>query len=59
MLLEYGNRIQNESHNCCGSDKAQGSNVKPVYGSEPPRANKARDEVTQKITNILVHPVPH
>jgi hypothetical protein len=42
-----------------GSTKAQGSKAKPVYGSEPPRATRARDEATQRMANILVHPVPH
>jgi hypothetical protein len=32
-----------------GSAKAQGSNVKPVNGSEPPRATRASDEVTQRV----------
>jgi hypothetical protein len=26
----YGNCIQNEPHDCCGSTKAQGSKVKPA-----------------------------
>jgi hypothetical protein len=42
-----------------GSVKAQGSKVRPDYGSEPPRAIRARDEVTQSVANILVHPAPH
>jgi hypothetical protein len=42
-----------------GSTKAQGSKAKPVYGSEPPRATRARDEATQRIANILAHSVPH
>jgi hypothetical protein len=42
-----------------GSAKAQGSKVKPVYGSELPRATRVRDEATQRMTNILAHPVPH
>jgi hypothetical protein len=41
------------------SAKAQGSKVKPVYGSEPPRATRVRDEVTQRMANILAHLVPH
>jgi hypothetical protein len=41
------------------SAKAQGSKVKPVYGSEPPRAVRVRDEVTQRMANILAHLVPH
>jgi hypothetical protein len=39
-----------------GSGKAQSLKAKPIDGSEPPRA---RDEVTQKMANILVHPMPH
>jgi hypothetical protein len=35
-----------------GSTKAQGSKVKPVYGSEPPRATSVRDEATQRMANI-------
>jgi hypothetical protein len=42
-----------------GSAKAQGSNAKTVYGSEPPRATRARDEVTQMMTNILAYPMTH
>jgi hypothetical protein len=36
-----------------GSAKAQGSIPKPIYGSELPRATGARDEVTQRMANIL------
>jgi hypothetical protein len=42
-----------------GSGKAQSLKAKPIYGSEPPRATRARDEATQKMANILVHPMPH
>jgi hypothetical protein len=42
-----------------GSTKAQGSKTKFINGSEPPRATRARDEVTQRMANILAHPVPH
>jgi hypothetical protein len=42
-----------------GYAKAEGSKVKPVYGSEPPGAIRARDEETQRMANILVHPAPH
>jgi hypothetical protein len=41
------------------SAKAQGSKVKPVKGSEPTRATRARDKATQRMTNILAHLVPH
>jgi hypothetical protein len=41
-----------------GSAKAQASKVKLVYGSEPPRATRAWDEATQRMANILTHPVP-
>jgi hypothetical protein len=41
-----------------GSAKAQGLMVKAVYGSEPPRATRVRDEMTQRMANILAHPVP-
>jgi hypothetical protein len=41
------------------SDKAQGLDAKPVDRLEPPRATRARDEVTQRMANILAHPVPH
>jgi hypothetical protein len=50
-ISEMGPRI------AVGSTKAQGLKVKPVYGSEPPRATRARDEETQRMANILVHPV--
>jgi hypothetical protein len=36
------------------SAKAQGLKAQPVNGSEPPRATNARDEATQRMTNILV-----
>jgi hypothetical protein len=39
-----------------GSVKAQGSKVKPVDGSEPPRATRAMDEVTQRMANIFGAP---
>jgi hypothetical protein len=42
-----------------GSTKAQGSKVKPVYGSEPPRTTRAWDEATQRMANILAHPALH
>jgi hypothetical protein len=42
-----------------GSAKAQGSKAKLVDRSEPPRATRARDEATQRMANILVHPAPH
>jgi hypothetical protein len=42
-----------------GSTKAQDSKVKLVYGSEPPRATRARDKATQRMADILTHPVPH
>jgi hypothetical protein len=42
-----------------GSSKAQGLKAKTINGSEPPRPTRARNEATQKMTNILVHPVPH
>jgi hypothetical protein len=42
-----------------GSAKAQGSKVKPIYGSELPKATRARDEATQRMANILAHPVSH
>jgi hypothetical protein len=42
-----------------GSAKAQGSKAKSVYGLEPSRTTRARDEVTQRMANILAHPVPH
>jgi hypothetical protein len=42
-----------------GFAKAQSLKVKPVYGSEPPRATRARDEATQRMDNILTHPMPH
>jgi hypothetical protein len=42
-----------------GSTKAQGLKAKPINGLEPSRATKARDEVTQRMANILAHPVPH
>jgi hypothetical protein len=32
-----------------GSVKAQGSKAKPVNGSEPPRATRARDQTTQRV----------
>jgi hypothetical protein len=41
------------------SAKAQGSKAKPIGGLEPPRATRARDKATQRVTNILVHPGPH
>jgi hypothetical protein len=42
-----------------GSAKAQGSKAKHVYGSQPPRETRVRDKATQRMTNILVHSVPH
>jgi hypothetical protein len=42
-----------------GSTKAQGSMVKPIDGLDPTRVTRARDEVTQMMANILVHPVLH
>jgi hypothetical protein len=42
-----------------GSAKAPSSKVKPINGSEPPRATRTRDETTQRMANILAHPVPH
>jgi hypothetical protein len=39
-----------------GSAKAQGSKVKPINGSKPPRV---RDDATQKMGNILAHLVLH
>jgi hypothetical protein len=42
-----------------GSVKAKGSKGKPVDRSEPPRATRARDEMTQRTANILVHPTTH
>jgi hypothetical protein len=42
-----------------GSAKAQGSKTKFINGSEPPRATRVRDEATQRMANILAHPVPH
>jgi hypothetical protein len=42
-----------------GSTKAQGLNAKSVYGLEPPRATRVRDQATQKMANILAHPSPH
>jgi hypothetical protein len=42
-----------------GSAKAWGLKTKPINGSEPSRATTARYEVTQTMTNILAHPVPH
>jgi hypothetical protein len=42
-----------------GSAKAQDSKVKLINGLEPPRETRARDEVTQRMANILMHPVPH
>jgi hypothetical protein len=42
-----------------GSAKAQGSKVKPVNGSELPRATRVRDEATQRMANILARLVPH
>jgi hypothetical protein len=42
-----------------GSAKAQGSKVKPIYRSEPPRATRGRDEAKQRMPNILMHLVPH
>jgi hypothetical protein len=42
-----------------GSAKAKGSKAKPVNRSEPPRATRARDEVTQRMANISAHPVAH
>jgi hypothetical protein len=41
------------------SSKAQGLKVKPIDESEPPRATRVRDEATQRMVNILAHPVPH
>jgi hypothetical protein len=32
-----------------GSVKVQGSKVKPINGSELPRATRARDKVTQRV----------
>jgi hypothetical protein len=32
-----------------GSSKVQALKVKPVNGSEPPRATRARDEATQRV----------
>jgi hypothetical protein len=42
-----------------GSAKAQVLKVKPVYELELARATRARDEATQRMPNILAHPVPH
>jgi hypothetical protein len=42
-----------------GSAKSLGLKVKPVYGSESPRATRVRDKMTQRMANILVHLVPH
>jgi hypothetical protein len=42
-----------------GSTKAQGLKAKPINESEPPRATRVRDEATQRMANILMHPVPH
>jgi hypothetical protein len=42
-----------------GSMNAQGSKAGPVDGSEPPSATRARDEATQRMTNIVAQPVPH
>jgi hypothetical protein len=56
---EYGNCIRNRSHDCIGSTNAQGSKVKLINRSEPPKATRTRDEVTQRTANILAHPVPH
>jgi hypothetical protein len=42
-----------------GSVKAQGLKAKPIDGSELPRATRARDKATQRVANILAHPVPH
>jgi hypothetical protein len=36
---------------CRGVLTAQGSKVKPVDGSEPPRTTRARDEATQKVSS--------
>jgi hypothetical protein len=41
------------------SANAQGLKTKPVNGSEPPRATRVRDEATQRMVNIVTHPVPH
>jgi hypothetical protein len=41
------------------SAKAQGLKAKPIYGSKPLRATRARDKMTQRMANILVHLVPH
>jgi hypothetical protein len=35
-----------------GSAKAQGLKEKPISGSEPTRATRARDEATQRVANI-------
>jgi hypothetical protein len=45
--------------NAMGSAKAYGSMGKPIYGSEPPRATRARDKETQSMANFLVHPTRH
>jgi hypothetical protein len=42
-----------------GTPKAQDSKAKPVYGSKPPRATRVKEEETQRMANILAHPVPH
>jgi hypothetical protein len=42
-----------------GSAKALGLKAKPIYGSELSRATRARDEATQRVANILVHPTPN
>jgi hypothetical protein len=42
-----------------GSAKAQASKPKPINGSDPPRATRARDEATKRMVNILAQPVHH
>jgi hypothetical protein len=42
-----------------GFAKAQDSKAEPINGSDPPTATRARDEATQRMANILAHPVPH
>jgi hypothetical protein len=49
--MGYNKRNPNGSHDCRGHAKLRVLRQNPLVGSEPPRANRARDKVIQRVAN--------